>query len=308
MNDAISAYLNHLEASHFSQSRVKHSRRTLERLALFLHEAHGIIDWRAVGERHLRDFAIYAATRYRTAQRRKIGASTLWQWMSAVSSFFNWMRESGRLLHDPSERIKLEKCPRHLPHVLSEEAMARLIEAADTETAVGIRDRALMETLYATGIRHAEAHRLDLYDVDTVAGRMVVRQGKGRRDRVVPVTNVAARWIERYVNVARLELVAGSRQHSLSPTPALWLSVYGRRLSYQMISDRIYDYSIKAEVKATVHTFRHSCATHLLRSGASIRHIQQLLGHKGLETTEIYTYVDIEDLRTMVEGAYSTIE
>jgi integrase/recombinase XerD len=300
MDSAINDYLSHIEARHFSQSRIKHSQRTLDKLAVYLHEAHGITDWRAVGERHLRDFAVYAATRYRTAQGRKIAANTLWQWLAVACAFFRWMRETGRLLHDPAEKLKLPKCPKYLPHVLSEEAMARLIGAADTTTAVGIRDRALMETLYATAIRHAEAYKLNLYDVDTLAGRLIVRQGKGRKDRVVPLTRVAARWIERYTRVARPELAAANKLQSSAPASALWLSVYGRRLSYQMIADRIHDYSVQVDIKSNVHTFRHSCATHLLRHGASIRHIQRLLRHKGLETTEIYTHVEIADLRAVV--------
>jgi integrase/recombinase XerD len=178
----------------------------------------------------------------------------------------------------------------------------------------------MMETLYATGIRHAEAHRLDLYDVDTAAHRLTVRLGKGQRDRMVPLTETAAHWLTRYVTVARPELAAGKLwgkgkrrikrnrpQSSPTPwatsTPALWLAVTGRRLSYQMIADRIRDYALQAEVKASVHTFRHCCATHLLRGGASVRHVQQLLGHRDLSTTEIYTHVEISDLQQAVQSA-----
>ena len=89
----------------------------------------------------------------------------------------------------------------------------------------------------------------------------------------------------------------------MAPTSALWLSVTGRRLSYQMIAERIRDYALQAEIKASVHTFRHSCATHLLRGGASVRHVQQLLGHRDLNTTEIYTHIELEDLKQVVETA-----
>ena len=219
-----------------------------------------------------------------------------------------------------------------------------------------------METLYATGIRHAEAHRLDLYDIDTTAQRLTVRLGKGQRDRIVPLTETAAHWLTRYLTVARPELAAGlwwgkgrrrtrdranegrayhgghrknslegksgpsflrttqrkplldqspslsdTQSHSgptwIAAAPALWLSVTGRRLSYQMIAERIRDYALQAKVKASVHTFRHSCATHLLRGGASLRHVQQLLEHRDLNTTELYTRLELQDLKEAIESA-----
>jgi integrase/recombinase XerD len=150
--------------------------------------------------------------------------------------------------------------------------------------------------------------------VDTAAHCLTVRLGKGQRDRVVPLTETAAHWLTRYLTVARPELAAGKlwgkgkrrgQPKIIPPTSALWLSVTGRRLSYQMIADRIRDYALQAEVKASVHTFRHCCATHLLRGGASIRHVQQLLGHRDLNTTEIYTNIELEDLKRTIESAAS---
>jgi integrase/recombinase XerD len=199
-----------------------------------------------------------------------------------------------------------------LAHVLNESEIAQLIETPDITTATGLRDRALMETLYATGIRHAEAHGLDLYDVDTAAHRLTVRLGKGQRDRLVPLTETAAQWITRYLTAARPELAAGQwwgkghrrgQPKLIPPTTALWLSVTGRRLSYQMIADRIRDYALQAAVKASTHTFRHSCATHLLCGGASLRHVQQLLGHRDLNTTEIYTHAELQDLQPTIRTA-----
>ena len=136
-----------------------------------------------------------------------------------------------------------------------------------------------------------------------------MRQGKGGRDRVVPLTETACGWLSRYITEARPELAAGLRPKrttknkllSKAPTSALWLAREGRRLSKQMIAQRISQYARQAGLKASPHTFRYCCGTHLLRGGASIRHVQQLLGHRGLETTEIYTHVEIEDLKRVVE-------
>ena len=315
MNRPIDAYLAELEARRFSHSRRDHVTRTVERLLLYLRETHQVTDWRAVNESHLRDFVVYAATRHRTRKGKHIFAATLRQWLSIIRSFFSWLNRNGHLLHNPAERLAFPQKEQSLPHVLNESDIVRLIETPDTTTTLGLRDRALLELLYATGIRHAEAHRLDLYDIDTAALCLTVRLGKGQRDRVVPLTETSAHWLTRYLTAARPELAAGKlwgkgkrrvQPKIIPPTSALWLSVAGRRLSYQMIADRIRDYALQAEVKASVHTFRHCCATHLLRGGASIRHVQQLLGHRDLNTTEIYTHLELQDLKQTVENAAST--
>ncbi len=312
MNRAIDAYLAELEARRCSHSRRHHAARTLERLLIYMREAHSITDWRAVHESQLRDFALYTAMRHRSPRGKRISAATLRQWLSIMRSFFVWLNRNGHLLHNPAERLAFPQPEQSLPHVLNESEIARLIETPDLQTAIGLRDRALMETLYATGIRHAEAHKLDLYDIDTAAHRLTVRLGKGQRDRVVPLTETAAHWLTRYVTVARPELAAGQwwgkgrrrgQPKLMAPTSALWLSVTGRRLSYQMIADRIRDYALQVELKASAHTFRHSCATHLLRGGASVRHVQQLLGHRDLNTTEIYTHLELQDLQRAIERA-----
>lgn len=321
MNKALADYLAELESRRYSASRLTHVRRTIEMLMLYLKESHQLGDWRTVNESHLRAFAVFARTRHHTPKGKLVSPGTLRQWLSCVRGFFAWMTAAGRLVHDPAERLQLPRKTRTLPHVLSESQIAELIETADTNSALGLRDRALMEVLYATGIRLSEAHKLDLYDVDTASGLLIVRQGKGGRDRLVPLTENASRWLSRYITDARPELAAGitrargksNRRSSIrklqsrAPTPALWLTVEGRRLSKQMIAGRITDYAKHAGIKATPHTFRHSCATHLLRGGASIRHVQGLLGHRGLETTEIYTHVEIEDLKRVIERASSEL-
>jgi integrase/recombinase XerD len=312
MNRAVDAYLAELEARGFSHSRRHHSARTLERLILYLREAHSVTDWRAVNETQLRDFAVYAATRHRSPTGKQISAATLRQWLSIVRCFFAWQCAHGHLLHSPAERLAFPRKDQPLPHVLNEQEIARLVETPALDTAIGLRDRALMETLYATGIRHAEAHRLDLYDIDTAERRLIVRLGKGQRDRFVPLTETAAHWLSCYLTAARPELAAGNfwgkgrrrgQPKLIPPTSALWLAVTGRRFSYQMIAERIRDYALQAELKASVHTFRHCCATHLLRAGASVRHVQQLLGHRDLNTTEIYTHIEVSDLRQAIENA-----
>jgi site-specific recombinase XerD len=285
MNKALANYLAELESRRYSHSRLTHARRTIELLTLYLKESHQLADWRAVNERHLRAFAVFAATRHQTPKGKLVLPGTLRQWLPCVRGFFAWMNQSGRLVHNPAAALKLPRKTRSLPHVLSESDIAQLIETPDVHTALGLRDRALMEVLYATGIRLAEAHKLDLYDVDTASGLLIVRQGKGGRDRVVPLTETACKWLSRYITDARPELAAGLRMkrktnrgtganrqppipQSKAPTPALWLTIEGRRLSKQMIAQRITGYAEQTGIKATPHTFRHYAEFRIMPSDA----------------------------------------
>jgi integrase/recombinase XerD len=315
MEPAIAAYIADLAARRFSLSRRSHSEYTLALLSTWLDEAYAVTDWRAVTESHLRGFLHYAEQDHRSPQGKPISASTRKQWLTAIRGFFAWLHRRGKLLHNPAEAVMLPKLERRLPHVLNESEVARLIETPDTATTLGLRDRALLELFYATGLRHGEVCRLNLYDVDLRSRRVIVRAGKGQKDRVVPLTENAGYWLQRYLSEARPDLAAGKlwgggqrRQPRLVGTsPALWLSVTSRRLSYMRTAEIIHDYAAECGLKATPHTFRHCFATHLLRHGASIRYIQQLLGHDKLETTERYTHLTTDDLKAAVAAAHEII-
>lgn len=308
MNAPVTDYLKELEARNSSLSLRKSSLYALELLTVYLHERYGVTDWRAVTEDHLWAFLLHLQRDHRTPRGQNLKPASLTRWLAVARCFFQWQHRHGALVYNPAEHVKLQKHDDPLPHVLNESEITRLIEMPDTTTALGLRDRALMEVLYATGIRHREAHRLELYDVDLWARRLTVRQGKGSRDRVVPLTTNAVYWLSRYLNAGRPELAAGPRQHNQRKraqpmrllSSALWLARTGHELSYVMIEQRIKAYARAAQVKANVHTFRHCCATHLLRHGASIRHIQRLLGHSSLHSTQIYLHLDTQDLRRAV--------
>jgi integrase/recombinase XerD len=315
MNEAVDAWLCDQQARRLSRSLRKQGRYALSLLMIWLREAHGIDDWRAVTENHLREFLTFLERDYRSEQNKGVKISSIKTWLARVRDFFAWMQRRGRLLYNPAERVTMPKAARSLPRVLDEAEMSRLIEMPDVKTTIGLRDRALMEVLYATGMRHGELHGLDLYDVDTRARRIVIRGGKGERDRIVPLTQNAAHWLDRYLSVSRPELAAGHlwgkgesrKKRVVNPSPALWLSVTGCRFSYIMIWQIIQAYAAAAGVKASAHTFRHSCATHLLRRGADLRHIQELLGHQKLDTTVLYTHLTVDDLRTAVTEAHQRL-
>jgi len=299
MERAIAAYLDQLKARSRSPSRHGQASHLFERLLLHLRDVCSLRSWTDVVSHHLVDFAL-AEARLKTARGRSVSPGTYRLRISLLRGFFAWLRRTGRVLADPSGILVVPKAPGRLPPVPSEVEIARLIETPDTTTAVGLRDRALMETLYATGVRHREAWNLDLYDIDLETSRLRVRQGKGGHDRVVPLTENAGKWLGLYIQNGRPELARVADGATL----ALWLSRQGARLSYAQIGFRIGVHAQAAGVRITVHGFRHACGTHLLRNGADVRHIQRLLGHQDLDTTELYTRLDIEDLAQALESAF----
>lgn len=303
MNKLLQSYLADLAARGFSRSTRENTIYAVDKLAVYLKERYDIAAWREVRAEHLDGFALHLRRDHRTRQSLPLKESTVSIILSKVSAFFEWQHRRGHLLWNPAAELIRAKPQRGLPRVLNEREMTRLIETPDASKAVGLRDRALMEVLYATGIRHLEAHRLDLYDLDAATNRLTIREGKGNRDRIVPLTENAAFWITKYLSKARPELARRAikpGQPPPAPSSALWLSNTGRRLPYSSIDQSIAKYAVEANVKACVHTFRHSCASHLLKGGADIRHIQKLLGHRTLLSTQIYLHLDVDDLKRAV--------
>lgn len=169
-----------------------------------------------------------------------------------------------------------------------------------TFTARGKRDRAILELLYGTAIRVGECERLDLRDVDLTRGLLSVRCGKGRKDRVVPIVGRAAAAVDLYLRESRSLLLKDPREQ------ALFISNRGTRLRVQRIQDLVRTNAKAAglDIRVTPHTLRHGCATHLLQGGASVRHVQQLLGHASIQTTALYTKVEAGDLARVIGRAH----
>ena len=239
------------------------------------------------------------------AQRKRDGKpysiSTQAQRLTVVRSFFRFLTRRGLLLSDPSGLVELPRLPQRLPRVLlSREEVSRILAMPDRKSAVGQRDRAILETLYATGIRVGELVKLGVMDVDTEDRLLVVREGKGRRDRNLPLTRLAARAIEAYLVLGRGRLLG------TLPRQQLFLSAHGFPLQRASVGLVVKRWVKKARVKKRVscHTFRHSVATHLLKGRADIRHIQALLGHRSLSTTERYTHVVVDDLRRVLARSH----
>lgn len=220
--------------------------------------------------------------------------------LKAIKSFFRFLYRRGYLLQNLAASVEYPRLERRLPRViLTRDEARRILEAPDTKTPTGLRDRAIFETFYGTGIRCAELSNLTPDDVDTEEGVLRVIRGKGRRDRNVPLTRAAATAIDAYLAKARPKLVRREKRF-------LFLQNRGAKMDSGTLSRLVQQWARKARVKkhVTCHTFRHSVATHLLKGRADIRHIQALLGHASLATTERYTHVEIQDLKEVVRRAH----
>jgi integrase/recombinase XerD len=211
-----------------------------------------------------------------------------------LKAFFQWATRERHLLYNPASELLLPRLPRRLPkHILSVADIEALMQQPDLTTPAGLRDRALLETLYSTGIRRMELVGLKLYDVDTRGGSLTVRGGKGGRDRVVPLGARACAWVDRYLEEVRPQLLARHDEGSC------FLTDFGEPFAKNRLGDLVKGYIERAGFKVigSCHLFRHAMATHMLENGADIRFIQAILGHNNLDTTAIYTQVSIHKLK-----------
>ena len=211
-----------------------------------------------------------------------------------VRLFFRWLSRQNAILANPAADIELPKVERRIPgDVLSANEIDKVLEQPDLTDAMGLRDRVMMEVLYSTGIRRTELAHLSIRDVDFERRTVFVRQGKGRRDRLVPIGERALEWVQRYLDEARPELV-------MPPDPShLFLSSTGDPLAPDRRTRIVRSHIERANVgkSGSCHLFRHAMATAMLDNGADIRHIQEILGHAELSTTQIYTRVSIATLQ-----------
>ncbi len=222
---------------------------------------------------------------------RRLAWSTQRQRISCLRDFFRWMTRQNVILHNPASELELPRPEKRLPLPgFSRAEMDALLAMPDVADPLGLRDRVLLEVLYATGVRRAELCRLELPDVNPERGTLTVRKGKGKKDRVVPLGARAGAWVARYLREVRPRLVLDTRE------PTLLLTAYGAAFNPDVVSGMVSAWVRKIGRKGSCHLVRHTCATHMLEGGADIRYIQQLLGHEKLETTAIYTEVTIRQL------------
>lgn len=214
--------------------------------------------------------------------------------LSTLRRFFRYQIRQNNVNEDPCAQVLSPKQGRPLPKAMSEQQVEDLLNAPDTETPLGCRDRAMLETLYATGLRVSELVDLTLLEISLQVG--VVRIiGKGNKERLVPLGEQAVDWIEQYQHGARLELLKQRK------SDAMFVTARGGSMTRQAFWHIIKKYALKAGIEQDLspHTLRHAFATHLINHGADLRSVQMLLGHADLSTTQIYTHIARERLQSM---------
>lgn len=214
--------------------------------------------------------------------------------ITPVRAFFKWLTRQNHILYNPASDLELPRLEKRLPkHILTVAEVETIMRQPDISTTTGLRDRALLEVFYSTGIRRMEAINLRVFDIDAERGTLMVRQGKGKKDRMLPIGERALRWVEKYRDEVRGELSTNADDGTL------FLSHLGEAFTPNRMTQLVRDYVDSAQInkRGSCHLFRHTMATLMLENGADVRFIQAMLGHVSLETTQIYTQVSIRKLK-----------
>lgn len=225
--------------------------------------------------------------------------STISRNLAAIKSFYQFLVREGWMAIDPSEHLESPKVEKRLPHVMTLTEVEALLSQPALDEPCSLRDKAMLEVLYATGIRVSELVSLDRNDVNLEAGYLRCL-GKGSKERIVPLGSVAIRALAFYMQSARPKLV------KLASETALFVNQHGRRLTRQGFWKIIKRYAKDANISENItpHTLRHSFATHLLENGADLRSVQEMLGHADISTTQIYTHVTRNRLKEVYQKAH----
>jgi integrase/recombinase XerC len=298
---AVAAYLRELtDGRQLSEHTVAAYRRDLRECMAFLdlHYAGTAWNWNGVDRLAMRAFLAHLS-------RRGLGRRSIARKLSAVRAFFRHMHREELVEANPARTVRSPKLERTLPSWLTGAEVAKLFAAAETRAAEGgfrpLRDHAIVELFYATGMRLAELHALDLEDLDLIGDQVKVR-GKGRKERIVPIGRSASTAIRRY-ELRRTETIAHA---GAAERRAVFISQSGKRLSRRQLQNIVRGFLESAADHAglSTHSLRHSFATHLLDNGADLLAVKELLGHASLSTTRIYTHTSKERLKRVYDQAH----
>ena len=296
MRTAIARFLQFLTVErNASAYTVKSYREDLAALADYLAESRGG-DPPAPGDITVLDLRGYVAALHEAGYAK----TTIARHLASLRSFFRFGQREGWTKTNPAKPLRNPRKGRTLPHFLSAEDLGRLFDAPPPDEPMGLRDRAILETMYSAGLRVSEVVGLDDADLDFEAGVLRVR-GKGRRERMAPLGSYALRALRRWLPLRKLH----GRQPA-GPAAPVFVNKFGRRLTTRSVARMLEKYLnlTGLDARTTPHSLRHSFATHLLDRGADIRSVQELLGHKSLVTTQIYTHVSTTALRAVYEKAH----
>jgi integrase/recombinase XerC len=295
MRTALTRFLQYLNVErNASDLTIKSYREDLTALADYLTEAAGACP--APDGVTVLDLRGYVAALHEAGYSQ----STIARRLASMRSFFRFGQREGWSTTNPAKPLRNPRKPRNLPHFLTAEEIGRLLQAPSPDDPMGLRDRAILETLYSAGLRVSELAGLNQSDLDFESGILRVR-GKGKRERLSPIGSWAVRALQRWLGVRKLHA-----REAASADPPVFVNKFGRRLTTRSVARMLEKYIKQTGLdrRTTPHTLRHSFATHLLNQGADIRSVQELLGHKSLVTTQIYTHVTTANLRSVYEKAH----
>ncbi|HEY80990.1 MAG TPA: site-specific tyrosine recombinase XerD [Caldilineae bacterium] len=299
MQDQINQFLEYLEVEKgYSTNTLAAYQNDLGQFLVFLQAQQRSPeqrpdDWAGVTRDHIISYIL-------DMKEREYASSTIARKVAAVKSFFKHLHEMGAIRTNPANELETPRAEKHLPATISAAEVDKLLAAPSTATPAGLRDRAMLELLYATGLRVSELVSLNVNDVDLEEG-MVRCMGKGKKERILPVYQRAREALARYLKEGRPRLLGEGNNEQ-----ALFLNRRGARLTRQGLWLIIKRYVEQVGIKENVtpHTLRHSFATHMLRGGADLRAVQQMLGHANISTTQIYTQVTDERMREVYDEAH----
>ena len=296
MKEYIRKFSTYLEAErNASEHTIRNYLSDLRQLEGFLGK--GTSDSFIPGRLDLRRFVVYL-------QKKGCAPRTVARKIATIRSFLRFLVEEGYITSNPAAGLPLPRQEKKLPKFLNEGEMTKLVESPDDSSVLGMRDRAILETLYSTGIRVSELVGLNHDSVDFIGG--VVRVfGKGKKVRIVPIGEKALSALNKYIG-KRMLLLEKPRKGIKQDGNALFLDRWGGRLSARSICRMVDRYVVKIGAKLGIspHAIRHSFATHLLNAGADLRAVQELLGHASLSTTQVYTHVTTERLKSVYARAH----
>ncbi|MFC1935188.1 site-specific tyrosine recombinase XerD [Chloroflexota bacterium] len=300
MEESLKTFLNHLAVEKGSSpNTIAAYRNDLEQLVEHATSARSdgrrLAQWSQVDQAFLSDYIV-------SLYERGYSATTVARKIASVKSFFNFLVEEGQVNENPTEHVSSPRVGRSLPKALSVEEVQRLLEEPlKTRTPEGMRDAAMLELLYASGLRVSELTNLNVRDVNT-SERYVRCLGKGSKERVVPLHRKAVDAVRTYIQEARPRLLEPRK----TGETALFVNHRGERLTRQGFWLILKGYSRQTGITSTItpHTLRHSFATHLLAGGASLRNVQELLGHASISTTQVYTHLTSDHIREEYDRAH----
>lgn len=287
-------YLQSLEVRNYSKTTIANRYADLVTFTDWL-EQRSLTESNSITKLHLESYQRHI-WRHRKANGKPLAISSQRKRLGAVKDLFKYLTKHNDIPANPASELELPRAEKRLPQqALSLTEIKTILNYPDITDPLGIRDRAILELLYSTGIRRTELTNLQLTDLNPERQTLQIIQGKGNKDRVVPVGKSTLKWLEKYLDEVRPKLLINATEN------AFFITSYGEKFHPDVLSRQVSKQIQQAEIgrPGSCHLLRHTCATHMLEGGADIRFIQQLLGHAKLETTAIYTHVSIEQLKSV---------